>query len=157
MIDNNEIGYRITALRKAADFSMEKIANLCGVTSSAVSNYEKGRVPSLEFMYKFSDLFNISVDDFISEKFETETNVAKIASIVNKYGSYTKSNPVNSNHNIISKSKDVKNNIQSQGGVTTTNAQETDSNLVESLKKENEFLKKQLEFTQGLLEKAMGR
>lgn len=65
---------------------------------------------------------------------------------------------VNSNHNIISKSKDVKKNIQSQGGVNQTeNHSPVSSNELEMLRQENAFLKKQLEYTQSLLEKSMSK
>jgi ribosomal 30S subunit maturation factor RimM len=57
------------------------------------------------------------------------------------------------NNNIVSNSKKINNINQIQ--IRNLFFFDSKTDLLESLKKENEFLKKQLEFTQRLLEKAM--
>jgi len=63
MPDAKTIGYRIEQLRKSKGLSVSKFAELIGVTSQAVSQYESGvRIPRDETKKRISIVLKRSVN-----------------------------------------------------------------------------------------------
>jgi transcriptional regulator with XRE-family HTH domain len=55
--------YRIKELREAKDLSQSELAELMGISQSALGNYERGdRVPDADLIKKFAQLFKVSSD-----------------------------------------------------------------------------------------------
>ena len=64
---------RLKELRKEANATQADIAKILGVTVSAYGNYELGqREPTIDFLCKLADYFNVSVDYLIGH--ETKKN-----------------------------------------------------------------------------------
>ncbi len=131
---------RFQVIQAKLGYNYSDLARFCDVTPTAISNIAEGKTQDtkLSLVQKISNKLGISFDWLINGEGEMFKEGAK----------------VNSNHNIISKSKDIKNNIQSQGGVTTTNSLSEKDEVVK-LREEVVFLKEQLKFTQGLLQDAL--
>lgn len=65
---------RLKELRKEANATQADMAKILGVTVSAYGNYELGqREPTIEFLCKLADYFNVSVDYLIGH--ETKKNL----------------------------------------------------------------------------------
>ena len=74
---------KLTALRKAADYSQEKEAELLGVSRQAVSKWELGdSVPDLDKLIAISQLYNITCDQLLNEE-ETELNISPMRRLGN--------------------------------------------------------------------------
>ena len=73
---------RLTQLRKKEGLSQEELGYKLNVTRQTVSKWELGQTkPEMDKLTEISQLFNISVDELISESEET-TNTADINSII---------------------------------------------------------------------------
>lgn len=60
---------RLKELRKEANATQADMAKILGVTVSAYGNYELGqREPTIEFLCKLADYFNVSVDYLIGHE-----------------------------------------------------------------------------------------
>lgn len=60
---------RLKELRKAANATQADMAKILGVTVSAYGNYELGqREPTIDFLCKLADYFNVSVDYLIGHE-----------------------------------------------------------------------------------------
>lgn len=60
---------RLKELRKARGMSQSDLANVMGVTSSAVSQYERGvREPQLEMMEFLADFFNVDFNYLLGKE-----------------------------------------------------------------------------------------
>ena len=58
----------IQLLRKEAQMSQAELAILLGVSEMTISNYERGeREPSIEMLKRIADIFNVTVDELISD------------------------------------------------------------------------------------------
>lgn len=85
------IGNRIANLRKQADMSQTQLAKRLNVSNKTVSKWECGKsFPDIETLAKISKLFNISIDEIVSDEKvsdftepneNTSINVKKIWSI----------------------------------------------------------------------------
>lgn len=65
----HNIGNRIAILRKQADMSQTQLAKKLNVSNKTVSKWECGKsVPDIEVLSKISKLFNISIDEIVSEE-----------------------------------------------------------------------------------------
>ena len=63
---------KLKSARKAAGMSQEVLAEKLGVSRQAVTKWETGRgMPDIENMIVISDLFGVTVDEFLSEEKET--------------------------------------------------------------------------------------
>lgn len=65
------LGEKIRVLRTSSQLSQESIAALVGVSRQSVSKWEKGlAIPSAENLKRLSDIFSISVEEFMNESIE---------------------------------------------------------------------------------------
>ena len=66
MSDRIERGRVMRNVRKAADMSLDKLAQLSGVTGSTIRNWEKGRsVPSMDALLLVSKALGVSIDVYV--------------------------------------------------------------------------------------------
>ena len=56
------IGKRIKALRIKNGYTQEELGNILGVTTQAVSKWERGGTPDTELLPEISELFGVSID-----------------------------------------------------------------------------------------------
>ena len=67
------LGLKVQALRKAQNLTQEDLAEITGVSWRTISNLETGRtVPKLELIYNIAQIFQISIDELLTGK--TQTN-----------------------------------------------------------------------------------
>ena len=60
-------GERLKQLRKSRDFKQSDLADMLGVSSSAVGSYERcERQPTFELLHKYASMFNVSMDYILS-------------------------------------------------------------------------------------------
>lgn len=73
-ISQDQIGQRISELRKRKQFSQEDLAKLVGISRPSLTQIELGK-RSLNIMelQKFGQVLGFSLDDFMSEKFSLDT------------------------------------------------------------------------------------
>lgn len=63
------IGEKINELRKQRNMTQDELAEKMGVSSQAVSKWEKDlSIPDLPVLMELSDFFHISLDDLVKEK-----------------------------------------------------------------------------------------
>lgn len=68
----NAIGERLAELRKQHRYSQRKVAELAGVTHSAVSTVEQNKVsPSISTLHKLLGVYGLSLADFFAEQQDT--------------------------------------------------------------------------------------
>lgn len=61
-----DIGERIKAIRKQKKITQEQLASPLGLTTSAISKYEKGLVsPSWETLEKIAAFFDMTIEDLL--------------------------------------------------------------------------------------------
>ena len=61
--DPRHVAERLLAIRRAHDLSQVKFANECGVSATALANWEQGRQrPSIEAAKKIVDRFDLTLD-----------------------------------------------------------------------------------------------
>ncbi|MCL9971620.1 transcriptional repressor LexA [Anoxybacillus kestanbolensis] len=66
------VGEKIKEFRLKRGMSQEELADLLGTTKQTVSRYETGeRKANQDILFKLSDIFNVSIDDFFPSKKET--------------------------------------------------------------------------------------
>lgn len=62
-----QMGAKMRSLREGIGFSQMKLAEVLETTQSSINRYEHGlSVPSVEFLRKFADYFDISLDYLFS-------------------------------------------------------------------------------------------
>lgn len=72
-IDREKLRSRITAARGTAGLNQAKLAELAGITPSAISQIEKGdRIPSLPVLKRIAQTLNVSVNYLMGETDESE-------------------------------------------------------------------------------------
>lgn len=79
-MDNN-IGYRISELRKQAGMSQFQLAKVLNIATSTLGMYETGkREPSLKVMNRIANYFNVTTDYLLGrpEKKDDDTKTADI-------------------------------------------------------------------------------
>lgn len=69
-------GERLKALRISKDLTQADLADILGVSSSAIGTYERcERQPTYELLYQYAEMFNVSIDYILcrsSEKLTVE-------------------------------------------------------------------------------------
>lgn len=72
-MDNQEIGKNIVQLRKKHGLSQRELAERAGITHSAISSIENGKVsPSVSSLQKIVNVFSLSLSEFFT--FEQPSN-----------------------------------------------------------------------------------
>ena len=68
------IGKKVKELRKANNFTMSELANICKISQSYISDLENGKIkkPSGEKLRKIAEVFGVSTDYFLIEKHKEE-------------------------------------------------------------------------------------
>lgn len=70
----SQLGNKLQALREERGLNIQQLADMLGVTRSAVRHMERGiRKPSFEMLVKLTDVFGVPADEFT--RMETETVV----------------------------------------------------------------------------------
>ena len=70
MIDREQIGIRIAALRKKAGLSQQALAEKLGVSAQAVSKWEGGRnLPDIDMFRELAWLFHMTIDSIVEGDF----------------------------------------------------------------------------------------
>lgn len=70
------VGQRIKELRTINKMSQSQLAIKLDLSDSIISGYERGvRTPSLEVLYKISEIFNVSPDVFFNVEYKTEERI----------------------------------------------------------------------------------
>lgn len=77
--DSKSLGEVLKIYRKAHNLTQEKVAEYLGIERSTYSKYEKSRSPEIEVILKLSDLYQISLDTFMSEFFSDESELSTTA------------------------------------------------------------------------------
>jgi len=73
-----EIGQKTAELRKRAGISQQRLAGMLGVSRTTITQIENGkRKVSVDELAKFSEIFNLSVDNLLSSKEEPEVIFAE--------------------------------------------------------------------------------
>lgn len=66
-------------LRTAKGVSQKEVADAIGITSSVLSNYEKGlKAPSLEFAYLLADYYGVTLDELCGRTSTRERSTADV-------------------------------------------------------------------------------
>lgn len=81
------IGNKIKEFRKQHGMTQSHLADLLGTTRQSISRYEIGeRKANQDILFKLSDIFNVSIDDFFPEAKEEKSNarVKNINTIYNQ-------------------------------------------------------------------------
>ena len=64
-----KIGYRITELRKAKNWSQTELAKQIGASREAIGKYERNEaLPSVETAKKIADALNVTLDYLVDDK-----------------------------------------------------------------------------------------
>ncbi len=72
------LGQRISLYRKQSGMSQEKVAEYIGISRQAVTKWENDRsAPSTENLIRLAELYNISLNDLVSDKEEPENDEIK--------------------------------------------------------------------------------
>ena len=72
---------RLRALRKKANLSQQKFADIIGISKSSINMYERGeREPNFEKLEKFADFFNVDMD-YILGKSDIENKMMWLKNI----------------------------------------------------------------------------
>ncbi|MCH5683085.1 helix-turn-helix domain-containing protein [Niabella sp. W65] len=64
----SNFGSNIKKIRSLKNYTQQHLADILGLTRAAVSSYEEGRAePKIETLMRASQIFGVSVDDFINK------------------------------------------------------------------------------------------
>lgn len=72
----SELSERIAALRKERGLTQEQLGNMVGVSSQAVSKWEKGGTPDIELLPILSRQLGVTIDDLFGMEGREQENVA---------------------------------------------------------------------------------
>ena len=68
-----KLGEKLRTLRKREGFTQMQLGEMLNVTHSHIVRMEKGqRLPSLEILFKLTQIFNVSGDVFMNDELELE-------------------------------------------------------------------------------------
>lgn len=60
---------KLQSMRERRRLSRQMLADLCGLTRSAIARYERGeRFPTIENLVVLADFFGTSIDDLVGRK-----------------------------------------------------------------------------------------
>lgn len=60
---------KLQSMRERRHLSRQRLADLCGLTRSAIARYERGeRFPTIENLIVLADFFDTSIDNLIGRK-----------------------------------------------------------------------------------------
>lgn len=82
----SNFGSNIKKIRSLKNYTQQHLADILGLTRAAVSSYEEGRAePKIETLMRASQIFGVSVDDFINKKLTVnEVSHFKVPEIASK-------------------------------------------------------------------------
>ena len=84
-MDLEKTGKFIAELRKEKNMTQQDLADLIPVSREAVSKWERGKsCPNNQILIKFSEIFNISIEELIYGERKNNTNLNDINQIVGK-------------------------------------------------------------------------
>ena len=73
--DVNEVGNRLTNKRMECKFTQEQVADMIGISTDSLSNYENGkRAISAEMLARLSVVYKTSIEYFIGVGQESSSN-----------------------------------------------------------------------------------
>lgn len=73
------LSLKIQALRKTNGLTQEELAEKCNVSWRTISNLERGAViPSLDLVCKLSRQLNISLDELLNSKIQTNKSLSRL-------------------------------------------------------------------------------
>ena len=76
MMNNKEVGKRVKKIRKAHGLTQEKFAEVLGVTSTAIRDYENGEYGmSKDVLIRMRESFNVSLDYLLFGENIDETDI----------------------------------------------------------------------------------
>jgi len=79
MMKSIQIGLKVQALRKSQNLTQEDLASMTGVSWRTISNLETGRtVPKLELIYNIAQIFQISIDELLTGKRQTNKPFSRL-------------------------------------------------------------------------------
>lgn len=85
----SNFGSNIKKIRSLKNYTQQHLGDILGLTRAAVSSYEEGRAePKIETLMRASQIFGVSVDDFINKKLTVnEVSHFKVPEIAPKISS----------------------------------------------------------------------
>lgn len=82
-------------LRNEKGVSQREVAEVVGITSSVLSNYEKGlKFPSLEIAYALADYYDVTLDELCGRSLETSSLAGLMRSFLNLHKNLPCSLPI---------------------------------------------------------------
>ena len=79
LISKKALSIKIKSLRKATNLTQEKLAEKCNVSWRTISNLERGSVvPSLNLICNLSKHLNVSIDELLDNKFQTNKSLTRL-------------------------------------------------------------------------------
>lgn len=85
MINQEEIGKFISALRKEKEMTQEQFAEILGVSNRTVSRWETGRnMPDLSLLQVISNELNVSVSELLSGRRMSEAEMVELRNTINE-------------------------------------------------------------------------
>ncbi len=77
MFDTENIGMRISELRKAKNMTQMELADRMNISFQAVSNWERGNsMPDISKLPELAELFGVSIDEILGKKSDLINNAA---------------------------------------------------------------------------------
>lgn len=81
-----DIGQKLKEQRTARGFSQEQLADMLGVARQTIANWEKGKTyPDIGHILKLSDLYGISLDEFLKEDTGMRQHMEQSAPLPRRY------------------------------------------------------------------------
>ena len=69
-INYTALGTRIREARENANFTQEKLAEVCALSAAHIGHIERGtRIPSLDTMFKIANILHISIDVLLYDSY----------------------------------------------------------------------------------------
>lgn len=78
MFNMENVGRKISELRKGRNMTQMEVADLMGISVQAVSNWERGNsMPDISKLPELAKIFGVSIDEILGEKSELVENLAR--------------------------------------------------------------------------------
>ena len=65
-------GEKLRILRKQNDLSLRQLGDMLDVHNTYISQIEHGQKPSIDFILKIADIFNVSLDNLMQDRLELD-------------------------------------------------------------------------------------